>query len=163
MISAARCAADEGIPFFIDGAGVTPDFPLEKLEKIEILSPNETETEILTGIRPNNLENCLRASMALCNKVDIGYVVLKLGNRGCYIYDGKYCDIVSPFDVNVIDRTAAGDVFTAAFVTDYLRTGDSISAALFANAAGALTVTKAGAVTAVPTLDEVNDLIKAEQ
>lgn len=163
VIAAARCAADEGIPFFLDGAGATSDFPLDKLERIEILSPNEVETEILTGIRPNNLENCLRASMALCNKVDIGYVVLKLGNRGCYVYDGKYCDIISPFDVNAIDRTAAGDVFTAALVTAYLRTGDSISSALFANAAGALTVTKAGAVTAVPTLDEVNDLIKAEQ
>lgn len=159
VIAAARCAADEGLPLFVDAGAATSDFPLDKLERIEIFSPNENETEILTGIRPNNLENCLRASIALCNKVDIKYVVLKLGSRGCYVYDGKYCDIVSPFDVSAVDTTAAGDVFTAALAAEYLRTGDVLSSAKFANAAGALAVTKLGAVNSVPTLDEVNALL----
>ena len=75
VIAAALCAAEDGIPLFVDAGPATPDFPLEKLEKIEVLSPNETETEILTGIRPNTLENCLRASIALCNRVDTKYVV----------------------------------------------------------------------------------------
>ncbi len=155
VIAAAKYAAYDGLPFFVDAGPATPDFPLEKLEKIEILSPNETETEMLTGIRPNNLENCLRASIALCNRVDIRYVVLKLGNRGCYVYDGKYCDLVSPYDVNVLDTTAAGDVFTAALTTEYLRTGDILASAKFANAAGALAVSKVGAIASVPTYDEV--------
>lgn len=159
VIAAARCAADEGLPFFVDAGAATVDFPLDKLERVEIFSPNEAETEILTGIRPNNLENCLRASIALCNKVDIKYVVLKLGSRGCYVYDGKYCDIVSPFDVNAVDPNAAGDIFTAALASEYLRTGDVLSSARFANAAGALAVTKLGAVNSVPTLEEVNALL----
>lgn len=159
VIAAARCAADEGLPLFIDASAARSDFPIDKLERVEIFSPNESETEILTGIRPNNLENCLRASIALCNKVDIKYVVLKLGNRGCYVYDGKYCDIVSPFDVTAVDHTAAGDVFTAALTSEYLRTGDVLSAAKFANAAGALAVTKVGGVNSVPTLDEVKALL----
>ncbi len=159
VIAAARYAADEGIPFFVDAGPADAEFPLGKLERVEVFSPNETETEILTGIRPNNLENCLRASIALCNKVDIKYVVLKLGERGCYVYDGKYCDLISPFDVPVVDTTAAGDVFTAALTTEYLRTGDILTAAKFANAAGALAVTKLGAVNSVPTLEEVRKLI----
>lgn len=159
VIAAARCAADEGVPFFVDAGPADAEFPLSKLERVEIFSPNETETEILTGIRPDNLENCLRASIALCNKVDIKYVVLKLGERGCYVYDGKYCDLISPYDVPVCDTTAAGDVFTAALTTEYLRTGDILSSAKFANAAGALTVTKLGAVNSVPTLEEVRKLI----
>lgn len=159
VIAAARTAAYEGIPFFVDAGPADAEFPLAKLEQVEIFSPNETETEILTGIRPNNLENCLRASIALCNKVDIKYVVLKLGERGCYIYDGKYCDLISPYDVPVVDTTAAGDVFTAALTTEYLRTNDIISSAKFANAAGALAVTKLGAVNSVPTLEEVRKLI----
>lgn len=159
VIAAARCAADEGIPFFVDAGPADAEFPLSKLERVEIFSPNETETEILTGIRPDNLENCLRASIALCNKVDIKYVVLKLGERGCYVYDGKYCDLISPYDVPVCDTTAAGDVFTAALTTEYLRSGDILSSAKFANAAGALTVTKLGAVNSVPTLEEVRKLI----
>ena len=159
VIAAARTAAYEGIPFFVDAGPADAEFPLAKLEQVEVFSPNETETEILTGIRPNNLENCLRASIALCNKVDIKYVVLKLGERGCYIYDGKYCDLISPYDVPVVDTTAAGDVFTAALTTEYLRTNDIISSAKFANAAGALAVTKLGAINSVPTLEEVRKLI----
>ncbi len=161
VIAAARLANDEGLPLFVDAGPADADFPLEKLERVEIFSPNETETEILTGIRPNNLENCLRASIALCNRVDIKYVVLKLGNRGCYVYDGKYCDLVSPYEVPVVDTTAAGDVFTAALTTEYLRTGKILDAAKFANAAGALAVSKLGAINSVPTEEEVRALMNA--
>ncbi len=161
IVNAARLAADDGIKFFLDAGPARANFPLEKLERVEVLSPNETETEILTGIRPNSLENCLRASIALCNRVDIGYVVLKLGSRGCYVYDGKYCDLISPFDVPVADKTAAGDVFTAALTVEYLRTNDILKAAKFANAAGALAVSRHGAIASVPTLEEVNALLNA--
>ncbi len=159
VISAARLAADESIPLIVDAGPATPDFPLEKLERVEILTPNETETEILTGIRPNSLENCLRASMALCSRVPTKYVVLKLGGRGCYVYDGKYCDIISPFDTNVVDTTAAGDIFTAALAAEYLRSGDIIASARFANAAGALAVSKRGSMNSVPALAQVNELL----
>lgn len=161
VIAAARSAAYDGIPLFVDAGPAQKDFPLGKLEKIEVLSPNETETEILTGIRPDSLENCLRASIALCNKVDIKYVVLKLGARGCYVYDGKYCDLISPFEVPVVDTTAAGDVFTAALATEYLQTNDILVSARFANAAGALAVSKKGSMASVPTLQEVEALLKA--
>ncbi len=157
VIAAAHHAAYDDIPLFVDAGPLKNDFPIEKLEKIEVFSPNEQETEILTGIRPNSLENCLRASIKLCNRVDIKYVVLKLGNRGCYVYDGKYCDLISPVEVNVVDKTAAGDVFTAALTTEYLRTGDILASARFANAAGALTVSKSGAISSIPTLDEVRN------
>ena len=121
------------------------------------------ETEILTGIRPNNLNNCLRASIALCSRVSIRYVVLKLGGRGCYVYDGKYCDLVSPYDVEPVDTTAAGDAFTAALTAEYLRTGDIIAAARFANAAGALTVTKKGAIKSLPVREEVEALMNGNR
>ena len=160
VIAAATGAAYDGIPLFVDGGAVKGDFPLEKLQKVEVFSPNENETEILTGIRPNSIENCLRASMALCNRVDIKYVVLKLGSRGCYVYDGKYCDLISPVEVPVVDTTAAGDVFTAALTAEYLRTGDILRAARFANAAGALTVSKRGAISSIPKLDEVLDILE---
>ena len=162
VIAAARRAAYEGIPLVVDAGAVTADFPISRLEKVEIFSPNENETEILTGIRPDSLENCLRASIALCNKVDIKYVVLKLGARGCHVYDGKYCNLISPCEVPVVDTTAAGDIFTAALTAEYLRTNDILAAARFANAAGALAVSKKGAVTAVPTLEEVRKFLNPE-
>lgn len=159
VIAAAKRANYEGLPLIVDAGAITPDFPLKQLEKVEIFSPNENECEIITGIRPNSLENCLRASIALCNMVDIKYVVLKLGARGCHVYDGKYCNLISPCEVPVVDTTAAGDVFTAALAVEYLRTEDILAAARFANAAGALTVSKKGAVTAVPTLEEVRKML----
>ena len=159
VIAAARGAAYEGAKFILDAGAAKPDFPLSKLEQVEIFSPNEVETEILTGIRPSNLENCLRASIALCNKVDIKYVVLKLGARGCYVYDGKYCDLISPCEVPVVDTTAAGDVFTAALTAEYLRTEDILASAKFANAAGALAVSKKGAIASIPNLDEVKNMM----
>lgn len=159
VIQTARVANTEGVPLIIDAGPARKGFPLAKLEQVEILSPNENETEILTGIRPTTLDDCLKASMALMNAVDIKYVVLKLGARGCYIYDGKYCDIISPYDVQPVDTTAAGDAFTAALTHEYLRTGDIITAARFANAVGALTVTKVGAITSLPTRKEVEQFI----
>ncbi len=162
VIAAARSANYEGAKFILDAGAAKPGFPLSKLERVEILSPNENETEALTGIRPSSLENCLRASIALCNKVDIKYVVLKLGARGCYVYDGKYCDLISPCEVPVVDTTAAGDVFTAALTAEYLRTDDILASARFANAAGALAVSKRGAINSVPTMEEVQQLLSQQ-
>ena len=159
VINAARIANTEGVPLIVDAGPARKDFPLAKLEQVEIFSPNETETEILTGIRPNTLEDCLRASIALSNAVDIKFVVLKLGARGCYIYDGKYCDLISPFDVQAVDTTAAGDAFTAALTSEYLRTNDIIVSARFANAVGALTVTRVGAISSLPSAAEVREFI----
>ncbi len=161
VITAAKNAAHENIPFFVDGGSVKRGFPVSKLEKVEVFTPNEVETEILTGIRPDGLENCLRASIALCNMVDIGFVVLKLGSRGCFVYDGKYCDIVPPYVVDVVDTTAAGDVFTGALTVKYLETKDMLASAKFANAAAALTVSKRGAMASIPTLEEVENLLNA--
>lgn len=97
---------------------------MNKLAKVDIFSPNEIETALITGIRPDTLDDCLRASMAICSQTDVRYVVLKLGARGCYVYDGKYCDLIAPFVVQAVDTTAAGDAFTAALATEFLRTGD---------------------------------------
>ncbi|HAN21885.1 MAG: hypothetical protein A2Y15_06230 [Clostridiales bacterium GWF2_36_10] len=160
VLATARTANTEGVPLIVDAGPARKDFPLSKLEQVEIFSPNETETEILTGIRPNTLEDCLRASIALSNAVDIKYVVLKLGGRGCYIYDGKYCDLISPYDVNTVDTTAAGDAFTAALTAEYLRTNDIITSARYANAVGALTVTKIGAISSLPSAVEVRTFMQ---
>lgn len=86
--------------------------------------------------------------------------MLKLDARGCYIYDGKYCDLIAPFDVQAVDTTAAGDAFTAALATEFLRTGDITASARYANAVGALTVTTAGAINALPTRETVRRFLE---
>jgi ribokinase len=81
--------------------------------------------------------------------------VLKLGERGAFIYDGKYCDIVEAYEVNPVDTTAAGDAFTAALTVEYLRTGDIYTAVKYGNAVGALTAMKVGALNSLPREAEV--------
>ena len=161
IIYAANRAAQAGIPIFIDAGPANKDFPLDRLPPLEVFSPNETETEIFTGINPNSPDNCLRAAIALSKMVKAKYYVIKLGKRGVYVYDGLYYHCLPTYDVKVVDTTAAGDSFTAAFTLEYLRTGDAERAGKFGNAVGSLAVSRAGAYTSLPTADEVDEFIKA--
>lgn len=85
--------------------------------------------------------------------------MLKLGNRGVYIYDGLYYHCLPAYDIKAVDTTAAGDAFTAAFTLEYLRSGDVERAGKYGNAVGALTVSRAGAYTSLPTASEVEQFL----
>lgn len=154
---AAKLAASRGIPIFVDAAPADESYPLESLPPLEIFSPNETETKTYTGIVPFGTEGCLRAALNLCRKVKCKHLVIKLGSRGAFIYDGKHYDLIPAFRAEkVVDTTAAGDAFTAAMTLRYLENGGNIKDAVrYASAAGALTVAKKGAADSVPTKDEV--------
>ena len=151
VMHAAWTANDKNIPIILDAGPANADFPLEELPPLEIFSPNETETEIFTGINPTNPDNCLRAAMELQKKVVAKYYVIKLGGRGCYIYDGKYYHCLPAYGVNAVDTTAAGDAFTAALTLEYLRSGNIVRAGRYANVVGALAVSKKGALPSLPT------------
>ena len=151
VMHAAWTAHEKNIPIILDAGPANADFPLEDLPPLEIFSPNETETEIFTGINPTNPDNCLRAAMELQKKVVAKYYVIKLGGRGCYIYDGKYYHCLPAYGVNAVDTTAAGDAFTAALTLEYLRSGDIVRAGRYANVVGALAVSKKGALPSLPT------------
>lgn len=159
VMHAAWTANEKEIPIILDAGPANPDFPFEDLPPLEIFSPNETETEIFTGINPSNPDNCLRAAMELQKLVTAKYYVIKLGGRGCYIYDGKYYHCLPAYGVNAVDTTAAGDAFTAALTLEYLRSGDIVRAGRYANVVGALAVSKKGALPSLPTGALVNKFI----
>jgi len=150
-----KMANEKGIPVFVDAGPARKDYPLFNLGKLEVFSPNETETAIFTGIKPSGLNDYIKAGVSLSSKVQAKYYVLKLGSRGAYVYDGKYSEILPAYDVEVVDTTAAGDAFTAALTVEYIKTKDIVRAAKVANAAGALAITKQGAYTSLPTQEEV--------
>ncbi|MBQ7921250.1 MAG: ribokinase [Clostridia bacterium] len=155
IIEATRRANAAGIPVFIDAGPANVDFPLEQLGKVEVFSPNETETRVFTGITPNSEENCLRACIKLASMVDAKYIVLKLGDKGCFLYDGKEYYTFPAEQVEAVDTTAAGDVFTAALTYWYLEKGNILKAADFAGCAAGISVSREGASPSVPTLSEV--------
>lgn len=151
ILHAAWTANERGVPIILDAGPADAELPLEDLPPLEIFSPNETETAIFTGIEPTNPDNCLRAAMELQKRVAAKYIVIKLGGRGCYIYDGKYYHCLPAYGVNAVDTTAAGDAFTAALTLEYLRSGDIVHAGRYANVVGALAVSRKGALPSLPT------------
>lgn len=155
VLAAAHFAHEKNIPVFVDAGPARPDFPLEKLGKVEIFSPNEAETRAYTGIDPTNAESCLRASIKLASLVSTKYVVIKLGGRGAFIYDGKFANIVPAIPVPAVDTTAAGDTFTAALAHFYLQGMDIQNATHLAHCAAAISVSRMGAYTSIPTKAEV--------
>ena len=159
VIAATQFAKKHEIPVFIDAGPAVPSFPLEELENVEIFSPNETETFIFTGIHPTTPETCMKACSKLAEKVKAKYYVLKLGERGAFMYDGRFYTMFSPYDVDVVDTTAAGDAFSAAMTFEYMKSGDIKRACEFANIVGALTVSRAGASSSIPTMAEIENFI----
>ena len=161
-LSAAKIASARNIPIFIDPAPANKEFGLENLPEIEVFSPNESETYEYTGIAPTTMENSVRACLALTKRVKCKYIVLKLGQRGAFLYDGKRYSTFPAVRVDkTVDTTAAGDAFTAALTLEYLRCGDIKEAIKYANVAGAITVTRPGASVSGPTEEEVRSFIAA--
>lgn len=155
IVASTRLARIQDIPVFIDAGPNKMTLPLELLENVEIFSPNEEEVYHYTGIYPGDPERCLKACMALGSKVNAKYIVLKLGRKGSFIYDGKYYHVVPAYDTTFVDGTAAGDVFSAAMTTEYLRHGDIKAACEYANLAAAVAVSREGSYASVPTRDDV--------
>ena len=162
-ISAAKLAASRNIPIFVDAAPASKDYPLENLPMLEVFSPNETETETFTGILPQGTDSALRASLALYRRVKAKYIVIKQGDRGAFVYDGKHFFVIPAIRLGkAVDTTAAGDAFTAALTLEYRRSANIRNAVKFGVAAGAITVTRVGSSSSIPTDDEVRALIIKE-
>lgn len=155
VIEACRIAHERDIPVFVDAAPGRADFPLGDMGHVEIFSPNETECQAFTGIRPVDESSSLRAAIRLSGMVDAGYIVLKLGGRGAFLYDGSEYYVFPAEQVKAVDSTAAGDVFSAAMTYSYVQNGNIQSAIRMASIAAAISVTRRGASTSIPTFAEI--------
>ncbi len=158
---AIEIANERGVITVLDAGPATKN-GLDGLPPVTILSPNETETKALVDIYPGDEDSCREAAKRLQQKNGCTYVVLKLGERGSYIYGEDVDTFVPPFKVDTVDPTAAGDAFTGTLAKAYAETGDIVAAARYGGAAGALTCTKLGAQPSVPSATEIDALI-AEQ
>lgn len=147
-------AVKKGVMTVVD-CGPAKNFAVEKMQGMTIISPNENETEALTGIFPADEESVLEASRILFDRCRPQYVVLKLGARGCSIYDGSELHFMKPYPAKVLDTTAAGDSFTAALALEYKKSGDIFRACDMANRAGSIAVSRVGAENSMPTAEEL--------
>lgn len=147
-------AAQREIPVFLD-AGPAMPIPMERLKGLFILSPNEAETEALTGIPPDTEEHARQAAVKLYMEAAPKYVILKLGARGALVYDGEKMEQIPCFKVKAIDSTAAGDTFGAALAIRLCKGDEMEEAVRFAHAAAGICVSRLGAQVSIPTAAEV--------
>lgn len=131
----------------------------ELLSMVDIFTPNESECEIITGISIASIDDAKRA-VTFLNGKGIPQVIITLGGKGV-VYNNADSILHKPVpNVKVVDTTAAGDSFSGA-VALALSQGKSIDEAVdFGNIVGTLTVTKKGAQTSLPTMEEVDLFIK---
>ena len=119
------------------------------LPHLDLLFMNEDEARMVTG----SSDAAVAAGAVLAGGVRIA--VMKLGRRGCAIYTGSREIVCPAFEVDVKDTTGAGDCFVAGFLSALLRGEDLEDVGHFANAVGALSVQRIGAVTGVVPRAEV--------
>ncbi len=154
VIRCVNAAKDKNIVTVVD-CGPAKNFSLEKMQGMTILSPNENETEALTGIFPSDEKTALEASRVLYERSRAKFIVLKLGSRGCSLFDGNDITFFPSYPAKVLDTTAAGDSFTAALALEYVKSGDIRKACDMGNRAGSIAVSRVGAQFSMPTAEEL--------
>jgi ribokinase len=155
---AAALARSRGVRVILNPAPARP-LTDDILGKISILTPNETEAELLTGIRVEDDAVAEAAARALAAK-GVETVILTLGPRGAFVFKSGSGELVPGFQVRAVDTTAAGDVFNGSLAVGLAEGMPLAQAVRFANAAAALSVTRLGAQPSAPTRAEIEDFLK---
>lgn len=132
--------------------------PLNLLASIDIITPNETEAFVLTGIEVVD-EVSADAASAVLHEKGIPTVIITLGSRGVWISVNKTGKLVPAFKVKAIDTIAAGDTFNAVFAAELLNEKTVEQAIISAHAAAALTVMRKGAQPAIPWKNEIEQFL----
>lgn len=160
VLAAAKIAHENHITVVLNPAParVLSD---ELLALVDIITPNETEAEKLTGIRVENDDDAARAAGALHDK-GIGTVIITLGSRGVWVSANGEGRRVPGFKVKAIDTIAAGDTFNGALVTALLEGRAMDEAIRFAHAAAAIAVTRKGAQPSVPWRKEIDEFLSQQ-
>ncbi|MDO5053729.1 MAG: ribokinase [Pasteurella oralis] len=159
VISAAKLAKSSHTQVVLNPAPAQA-LPDELLTLLDMITPNETETEILTGIKVTDEQSAQQAAQIFHQK-GIETVLITLGSKGVYVSQGKTNQIVTGFCVEAKDTTAAGDTFNGALMTALLEDKPLAEAIRFAHAAAAISVTRQGAQPSIPTREETLNFLKS--
>ncbi len=150
---AAALAREHGVRVILNPAPAR-ELSDEILGNVSILTPNESEAELLTGIRVEDDAGAEQAARALVAR-GVDTVILTLGSRGAFVFEAGSGELVPSFKVQAVDTTAAGDVFNGSLAVSLAEGMPLTRAVRFANAAAALSVTRLGAQPSAPTRSEI--------
>ena len=153
VVAAAKLAKKHGKTVVLDPAPARNDLPDELWAQVDITKPNETELALLTGLATNTEEEVVNAAKALIAK-GVKNVLVNLGGDGTMHVSADKVEKFAAYKVKAVDTTAAGDCFLAAFMSRF--DGTNFAEAIdFGAKASAIAVTRQGAQTSIPTVEEV--------
>ena len=146
VVWAAKVAHDAGVPVILNPAPAAK-LPRSLYRMIDWITPNETEAELLTGVKVVDAASAAKATAALVRR-GVKHVIITMGTKGCWCGD---CGKIFPArKVKAVDCVAAGDTFNGAFVVALAEGKTCAEAIDFAQRAAAISVTRPGAQSSVP-------------
>ena len=154
---AAKIAKEAGVKVILNPA---PACPLDNtlLSTLYVITPNESEAELLTDIPVTDFPSAEKAAFILLDR-GVEVAIITMGIKGALIKTRELTKIVSGFKVNAVDSTAAGDVFNGSLVVAMAEGKTLEETVQFANAAAALSVTKLGAQPSAPKRVEIERML----
>ena len=155
---AARKARESGATVVLNPAPAQP-LPDALLADVSVITPNETEAELLTGVKVVTESDAEKAADILHGK-GVETVIITLGRNGAFLSSAGVSGRIEGYGVTPVDTTAAGDTFNGALVAALQQGVDMAEAVRFAHAAAAISVTRLGAQTSIPYRAEVDRFIK---
>lgn len=153
-----RLAAEKGVRVILNPAPVQP-LPEELYRRLYLVTPNEVEARILTGVPCDDLAGCNKAAEVFLRR-GVERVIITLGSRGVYLNDGTEEALLPNYDVAVLDTTGAGDAFNGGLLAGLSRGLSLHDAALYGNVVANLAVTRLGTAPAMPTAEEIDAFIR---
>lgn len=152
-----RCAA-HGVPLVLNPA---PALPLNEaiFSRVAVLTPNESEAELLSGVPVTDLESAKRAGEVILAK-GVKTLIITMGGDGALLFEDGSPTMVPSFTVDPVDTTGAGDTFNGALCVAISEGKSWAEAVTFANAAAALSVTVLGAQPSAPRRADVDALVQ---
>lgn len=152
----ATKARRDGAKFVLNPAPACK-LPDSLLSCVDILTPNETEAEIISGIKVTDTEGATSAARKIM-ETGVGQVIVTLGSKGSLLCSDKEQTLVPAFKVRAVDTTAAGDIFNGALCVALSEGKEMVNAIRFASAASSISVTRKGAQASAPYRNEVDKI-----
>ena len=156
ILHAAQCARSKGIPVILNPAPAAP-LPDELFPCLYVITPNETEAEILTGIKVTDNVSAEKAAEFLWKK-GVKNVIITMGKQGAFVFCEDFHGIIPACRAEAVDTTAAGDIFNGTLAVCLSEKTDLKDAVRTAARAAAISVTRMGAQSSAPDRNEVEQL-----
>ena len=158
-------AREQGVPVALDFSYRHPSYRIGLLgrgEPVELLVLNPERTRYYTDVEPSTVDNCLRAVIKLSSILKFKYCVIKLGERGYFLYDNKYHQLLTSRHPGKYESQNASDAFSAALAGEYFRTGQISAALKYADAVSAIVERDGGGLDSIPGAERVREFLETE-